>query len=195
MPQEQLTADVPPVAAEAAAQAAAAPSPPPMDLNSPLAPLPILQCAISPDEVVKRLDFAARRGRMAGFQREAPPALFSVEAFAAPFEHKLIAAASGQPTRLAFTVKPLSKMIWIYAVTIVLCIWPGTWLTHSMIVSWFPSWYPAAEWVTWAWYLPLLVVPLLWMLPRQWKKCRVEAHADALVQIEKLAQELDATRG
>jgi hypothetical protein len=165
----------------------------PVNTAAPLPSLPALICNLTPDEVYTRLDVAARRGRMAGFQREPAPALFSVEAFAAPFEHKLIATASGSPTQLTFHTKPLLKMRWIYAAVIILSVWPGIWLTHSMIVSWFPTWYPAAEWVTWAWYLPLLIIPLLWLIPKQWKKCRVESHADALTQIGKLAKELDAT--
>ncbi|HYE60578.1 MAG TPA: hypothetical protein VD997_01160 [Phycisphaerales bacterium] len=157
-------------------------------------PLPTLETPYTPDEILRRLDTAARRGRMAGFQPEKPPALFSVEAFAAPFEHKLLATASpGASTRLTFRTVVLHKVLWIYAAVIVFSIWPGTWLTHSMLVSWFPSWYPVEEWKTWAWYLPLLILPLLWLLPKQWKKSRADAHADALAQIGKLARELDAT--
>jgi hypothetical protein len=160
---------------------------------APTGPLPTLQCALTPDEIVRKLDLAARRGRMAGFQREPAPALFSVEAFAAPFEHKLLATAAGSPTRLTFHTRPLSKMPWIYAALIAVSIWPGVWLTHSMIVSWFPTWYPNKEWITWAWYIPLLILPLLWLIPKQWKKSRADAHADAHAQIAKLAHELGAT--
>jgi hypothetical protein len=156
-------------------------------------PLPDLLTPHAPDEVLRRLDLAARRGRMAGFKREPAPALFSVEAFATPFEHKLLATgrADGPQTRLTFRAVMLPKLPWIYAVAIALSIWPGVWLTHSMLVTWF-DWYFAEEWKTWAWYIPLTVIPLPWALRRLWLKSRSEAHTDALTQIDKLRAELDA---
>jgi hypothetical protein len=159
-------------------------------------PLPELRTPCTPEEILRRLDLAARRGRMAGFQPEQAPALFSVEAFASPFEHKLIATPTreGDETRLAFRIAVLPKLPTIYAIVIAVTIWPGVWLTHSMLVTWF-DWYFRDEWKTWAWYLPLTVIPLPWTLRKLWKKSRSEAHADALAQIGKIGQELDAAQG
>ncbi len=158
-------------------------------------PLPDLLTPHAPDEVVRRLDLAARRGRVAGFRREPGPALFSVEAFATPFEHKLLATAraEGQQTRLSFRPVMLPRIPWIYGIVIAFCIWPGVWLTHSMLVTWFGDWYFAEEWKTWAWYIPLTVIPLPWAVRRLWVKSRGEAHADALAQIDKLRMELEAS--
>ncbi len=158
--------------------------------------LPSITSQYPPAEILRRLNLAARRGRMAGFQEEPAPALFSVEAFATPFEHKLLATASatGTATRLDFRAVMLPRVPAIFAVVIILSIWPGVWMTHSMLVTWF-SWYPSKEWITWAWYLPLTVVPLPWYVLKSLKKSRDEAHADALSQIERLAKELDASTG
>jgi hypothetical protein len=156
-------------------------------------PLPDLLTPHTPDEVLRRLDLAARRGRMAGFKPEPAPPRFSVVAFASPFEHKLVATAAPAPagSRLSFRAVMLPKLPWIYAIVIALCIWPGVWLTHSMLVTWF-NWYFAEEWKTWAWYIPLTVIPLPWAIRKLVGKSRAEAHTDALAQIDKLRAELDA---
>lgn len=168
----------------------------PATANAAPAGLPSLITPLEQPEVLQRLDTAARRGNLPGFQREQGPYLFSVEAFASPFEHRLFASASGENpgTRLTLTTRVLPKMPAIWAVIVAFCVWPGVWLTHSMLLTWFSSWYPKAQWITWAWYIPLTVLPLLWTLPRMWRKCKAEAHADALAQVDRLTTHLDARR-
>jgi hypothetical protein len=46
--------------------------------------------------------------------------------------------------------------------------------------------------VTYAWYIPLTVLPLLWMIPRMVRKSRLAAYAHAQEQIETLRTALSA---
>lgn len=153
--------------------------------------LPEITAPLGPAVIMQRLTTASRRGRLAGFQSEKPPGLFSVEAFAAPFEHKLVATAAptSAGTTLTFRTHVLPKVPAIFIVAIIISIWPGVWMTHSMLVTWF-SWYSPKEWVTWAWYIPLTVVPLPWYLLKSWRTSRAMAHADGLAQIERIRAEL-----
>ena len=121
------------------------------------------------------------------------PDLFEVEAYSAPFEHVLAARAEGGPrTRLKFRLQMLRKAPLIFAAVLVVTLWPGLPLTHSMLVTYF-SWYRLSEALTAAWYVPLTVLPVLWWLPRAVRKSRAEAGAAAREQLLRLRDLLDGT--
>ena len=103
--------------------------------------LPALTTGLGREEIVRRLDGAARRGKLAGFVARTGEDLFEVEAYSAPFDHVLVARLAGGPEgRLTFRLRMLRKLPLIYAVVLVLSLWPGLPLTHSMLVTYF-SWY------------------------------------------------------
>jgi hypothetical protein len=156
--------------------------------------LPALSTRLAREQVLERLDAAARRGNLAGFERRGGEELFEVEAYSVPFDHVLVAraAAAGAGTRLTFSAQMLRKTPAIFAIVLALTIWPGVPLTHSMLVTYF-SWYHWPAWVTWAWYMLLTVVPLVWWLPRAVKKSRAAAAEAAREQILKLRTILDGT--
>jgi hypothetical protein len=155
--------------------------------------LPGLAIGLGRDEILRRLDAAARRGKLAGFAARPDGDLFEVEAFSAPFDHVLIARlAEDRGPRLAFRVRMLRKMPLIFAIVFVLTVWPGLPLTHSMLVTYF-SWYQWGAGITAAWYLPLTVLPVLWWLPGAVKKSRAEAAGAATEQIHRLRELLDGT--
>jgi hypothetical protein len=157
--------------------------------------LPVLATKLQRDEVLKKLEIAARKGKLAGFEKHDGPETFEVEAFSTPFDHLLLATATQDSTgtRLSFRLHMLRKSPAIFAVIIVLSIWPGLPLTHSMLLTYF-SWYShVATWVTAAWYLPLTVLPFAWMIPRSLKKSGKEAREAAREQILKLRDLLDGT--
>jgi hypothetical protein len=157
--------------------------------------LPVLSTKLQRDEVLKTLEIAARKGKLAGFEKREGPESFEVEAFSTPFDHLLLATATqaSAGTRLSFRLRMLRKSPAILAVIIIVSVWPGLPLTHSMLLTYF-SWYShVATWVTAAWYLPLTVLPFFWFLPKQLKRSSKEAREAAREQILKLRDLLDGT--
>src|SRR5262245_37853803 len=155
--------------------------------------LPALATRLGREEILRRLDGAARRGKLAGFVVGSGDDLFEVEAFSAPFEHVLVARMGGGPgAPLTFRLRVLRKVPIIFAVVLVLTLWPGLPLTHSMLVLYF-SWYRLGPVGTAAWYLPMTVLPVLWWLPRAVKKSRAEGAAAAKEQIIRLRELLDGS--
>jgi hypothetical protein len=156
--------------------------------------LPALSTKLSREQVLERLDAAARRGKLAGFEKVSGAALFEVEAYSTPFDHVLraTAGADGGGTRLRFRTQMLRKVPVIFGIGTLVTIWPGLPLTHSMLITYF-SGYRLSELMTAAWYLPLTVLPLLWWIPRAIRKSRAGAAEASREQIMKLRDLLDGT--
>ncbi len=161
--------------------------------ESPPAALPSLESPYPPEMIVDRLETLAKRGKLAGFHKGMPPALFEAAAFGQPFDYRLVAHATsaGGGTRLSFALKLPPKVSIVYAIVVVLSIWPGVWLTDSMLRTYF-SWYTLSMWGTCAWYLPITVLPLPWMYKKHFVGSRAAATADAAELIQKIAPEIDA---
>ncbi|MGH7131188.1 MAG: hypothetical protein ACREJO_04500 [Phycisphaerales bacterium] len=150
-------------------------------------PLPAVETALSPDEIVNKLDTAARRGKLPGFHAGGR-GLFDIEAFGQPFEGVMTAATkrTGDTTTITFQAKLLPKMPWIFVIVSVLTIWPGVWFTESMLSTWFPS----AKWLwgtTCWWYLILSVPTTPWYLWSAFKKSRAGVHTSAHGSIKEIA--------
>ena len=151
--------------------------------------LPELRTRQSPAEVVQRLEALARRGKLAGFRARSDGVLFEAECFAEPFDRVLEARATteGGVTRLVFSARTLWRAPAIMILVTALTIWPGVWLTDSMMRTYF-SWYHIP---TWWWYMPVTIVPLFWMVPRMVKKSDTLARESAAVQIAAISGALD----
>lgn len=156
-------------------------------------PLPALESPHNPEVILDRMDKLSKRGKLAGFARGTPPALFEAAAFGTPFDYRMLATPTSisSGTRLGFSLALPLKLPLIYIVVIILSIWPGVWLTHSMLVTYF-SWYTLSIWGTCAWYLPITILPLPWMYKKQFVGSRLAAAADAVELIAKIAPEIDA---
>jgi hypothetical protein len=156
--------------------------------------LPELKTQLPPVAVVARLDALARRGKLAGFEPGRGEELFSVLAFGNPFDHRLSAAAdvNGSVTSLKFSLCVTRRMPAIFALILIVTIWPGVWLTHSMLVTYF-SWYALTFVQTCMWYLPLTVLPIPWFWPRMMRKSAAAARTSAAEQIEVIAAAVGAT--
>jgi hypothetical protein len=150
-------------------------------------PLPALAVALPAREVLARAESLAKRGRLPGFARANGPALFTALAFGTPFDHQLIAEAStaGPMTAVRFRLRMLPRTPLIFAVVIALSIWPGVWLTDSMLRTYFEG-YPLSPWQTAAWYIPLTVLPLPIWLVRAVKRSRDAAASEARELIDRL---------
>jgi hypothetical protein len=163
----------------------------PVDASAHSACVPELVTPLSPEEVVQRLDGAARRGKLAGFETGQGPILFTTLAFGEPFDHLLEAQAEAldQGTRLTFSVKLPSRPLAMIAAVLALTVWPGVWLTHSMLVTYFTA-YALSFWGTCAWYLPISVLPIPWTWRWMIRRTNTAAMASAMEQVQKIAAEL-----
>lgn len=161
------------------------------DLNAH--PLPTLDSPLTPEAIIGRMDALSKRGKLAGFHAGTPPALFEAAAFGNPFDYRLCATASPTPagTRLSFSLRLPAKVPIFYAVVVIVSIWPGVWLTDSMLRTYFPG-YTLSMWGTCAWYLPLTILPLPWMYKKHFVGSRAAASADAHELLTKIAPEIDA---
>ncbi len=155
------------------------------------ASLPRLRCEMSEAQAIERLATASKRGRLPGFRRGESPQAFSAAVWGAPFDRELHGAIrateDGKSIEIRFTSPLLMKVPIIFAAVIVFSIWPGVWLTDSLIPG---QWgWPA----TWMWYLPLTILPLFYYLPKTWKKSIQAAWVSAHEAIAAIAKELGAT--
>ncbi|MCC6952114.1 MAG: hypothetical protein IT433_11815 [Phycisphaerales bacterium] len=113
------------------------------------------------EEILKRLETAARRGRLPGYQPGRDGELFGAEELGHPFDFRLSVRAEGVNggTRLTWTTRMLPKMPTIFGAVLALSVWPGVWLTDSMLRAYFSGY----DYRTWMWYLPVTVLPIPWM--------------------------------
>lgn len=147
---------------------------------------PAMTITCSPEQAVERLELAAKRGKLPGFERGGPDHLFEVDAYGALFEYGLRARAAKAHTgtSLSFSLVLRKKTPLIIAVVILLSIWPGLPMTDSMLRSWWPWYDGLPSWVTAAWYLPLTILPLPWMWLSWHRSSRRAAAEQAKVQLE-----------
>ncbi len=155
---------------------------------------PGVRSRLSAGEILSRLDMAARRGKLPGYMARGESG-FVVTAFGEPFDHDLIGAIDAAPAGegggsvVRFELRMRPKLPAFFVLVIALSVWPGVWLTHSMLVTYF-SWYKIQ---TWWWYIPLTVVPLFWMVPRMLAKSREAVGVSTAEQVEKIREAVEGT--
>jgi hypothetical protein len=184
MPPTPSRTDAPEGSAEhrAAAGAAAADAniseeQPPIE---PGTPLPMVRFECAPEEVIRRLDATARRGRLPGFMSPGPSgSLFSVAAFGSPWDG-VVEARLRERVGAGCLIEPRCRLKRlgpaIFGVVLALSIWPGVLLTESLIASYFPAGW--SKW-TWYWYLPLTIPTMPWALWWSIRTSRAQVHASA----------------
>lgn len=159
----------------------------------------VLLTRLHAPEVAVALSKAGRRGKLPGY--DAPDdTSFRVDCDAVPFEYALVGSikpVSGQDpstqVQLSLVRRPL--MPTIFALTIAVSIWPGVWLTDSILgVYWstYSRWSASMPWLTYAWYLPLTVLPLPWMWRSFANKSKAQALASARKLVKAIEQEVEA---
>lgn len=139
-----------------------------------------------------RLQRLSRRGKLAGF-RTVDGTTCEAAVFGTIYDRvmRIDLEPDGTGTRLTMTTRLKKRMPIIVIIVMALAIWPGVWMTDSMLTTYF-SWYPKAFWVTCAWYLPLtlLGVPALWM---QFKASQAAAAEHGAEVAQKIADAVDGT--
>lgn len=148
-----------------------------------------LSVTLAPDEIRARMDVASRRGRVPGCHRGEGLTLFVVDGCGTPFEHHLVARGTpeGNGTRVTFSLERRMKMPLIFAVLLIVTVWPGVHFMDQLIPGEW-NWIP-----TWTWYLPLSIVPTPWFWVSTARKSRAMAEEDARGLIEKIRAELGAS--
>ncbi len=152
-------------------------------------PPPPLTVDLAPADIILRLDALARRGKLADFHpAENGSAAFVLTAYGQPFDYTLTATASadGPRTTISYSLRQQRKAPVITILVIVFTIWPGVWLTDSML----KTYWDAYRFPTWIWYLPLTVLPLPWMWMRMARRSQQSAEVHSAELAEAIRAEL-----
>ncbi len=116
--------------------------------------------------------------------------LFDVADFGRPFESNMIAEVESESpgcTKLRFSLRAKPAVPLIFFLGLVLSVWPGVWLTDSMLRSYFTGY----DYKTWMWYLPMTVPFVPWGMWSAWKKSRASAFNEALDILDKISAIVD----
>jgi hypothetical protein len=138
--------------------------------------------------VARLLDQAARRGKLPGFRPTDSTSRFVLTDFGHPFAGILEAQHDGNGT-IRFESRLRPGLPLLFAAILVATVWPGIWLTDSMLRMYF-SWYDIP---TWWWYLPLTVpfVPLGMLAALRRSRASIAREAEGLIR--KVAAEVGGT--
>lgn len=153
-----------------------------------LGTLPHIATALDKEEVAKRARRLSERGKLPGYVGNPSGALFACAAFGNPFDYSLL--ASHEAGKLTFCAKIKPKMPAIFWFVLAFTIWPGVLFTDSLLNTWF-GWYPNETWITYAWYLPLTILPLPWLYKAVMARTRLAALVHAHEQINRIAKAVD----
>jgi len=154
------------------------------DTNQDRWALPVVRTELGPDEILSRLDRAARRGGLPGFETDGAGD-FRVAVFGNPFDRELVASISpaGDGSEIRFRPALLRKAPTILLASVAVSIWPGIEFVDILT--------PTSWWPTWTWYLPLVIVPPILMAPGMWKKSETAAAKHAREQISVIAKRVE----
>jgi hypothetical protein len=150
-------------------------------------PWGVIQTSASLATTKKLAQALSKKGKLPGFTPAGDS--FTFVGFGEPLDYTILATKSADG--ITFTGKMHPKLPWIYAITTIVTLWPGSWLTDSMLRTYFQS-YDFGPWFTYYWYIPLTILPLLWMFPKMIRKSKSSAVAHAREQIEVLRTQLAA---
>jgi hypothetical protein len=157
--------------------------------------LPSIETGLSEAEIVARLRTMSKRGKLPGFEAGGA-GLFAASAQGAYVDRVLVGKVEqGEGfVRLRFRTEMAVWKPLLVGVVLALTVWPGVWLTDSMMVTYW-AWYGEQAskmwWLTYAWYVPLTVIPLPWACTKAWAKNTASARASAVELIERMAGALD----
>ena len=119
--------------------------------------------------------------------------LFRVCAFGHPFDGVVIAEAvpSEQATRLRFRWRLAARPMIVFAVVLVLSVWPGSYFMDQAMIQFFPG---ARESVaTWKWYIPFAIVSGVWAWAAVVRRTRRSVAESAHQLVGRIAAEVDGS--
>lgn len=161
-------------------------------------------CAIDaphpPGKAIDLLEALAKRGKLPGFERTGDGTC-RVSAHGTPFDRDVEIAATtrGDGSRVELSLAWRRQAPAIYAAVLLLAIWPGVVLTDSFLSGF--GWYnaiaratgPVEPWFTWAWYLPLTVLPAPFMFRGALRKSAESSAEHAGEQAQKIRAALSGS--
>lgn len=141
-------------------------------------------------KILEKMRGLSRQGKLPGF--EAKGEEFVALAYGWVYDFDFIAkpTAGAGGTVLRFDLQVKRKTPWIVAAMLALSIFPGVWITHSMLAIYF-GWYPAELWKTCVWYLPLSIIPIPWVWKTAMERSRTAAEESSRELLERIATELN----
>jgi hypothetical protein len=142
---------------------------------------------LAPSEILRKLDAAARRGKLGGFtpgDASGHGALFTVRDVGTPFDGEVVATLGGG--ELSFAARLYPKMPAVFVILLVLSVWPGWWLMESLVNVYWPSVGTYTKW----WYVPLTVLSGVPAFFSALKKSRVILREDAVKVVESVEKGL-----
>jgi hypothetical protein len=139
--------------------------------------------------VVRRMRALSQRGKLPGFEETADG--FRALAYGWVFDFDLRYQVQEGPGGSTLTprLELKRKMPVIVIAVLLLSIWPGVWVTDSMLATYF-DWYPREFWKTCLWYLPLAVLPMPWVWKTAMGRSRMLAEESARELAERIGAEL-----
>ncbi len=158
--------------------------------TTPASPhLPSVRTDLPPAEILRKLDAAARRGKLGGFTPGQPGGagdtpLFTVRDVGTPFEGEVAATLSGGELR--FTTRLYRRMPMVLVIILIVSVWPGVWLMESLMNVYWPS----VGKYTWWWYLPLTIISGPPAYFGAMKRSRAVLYEDAVKVIESVEKGL-----
>lgn len=135
-----------------------------------------LDAACAPAQVVERLAQASRRGKLPGFQAGPGAGEFRVRLMGEPFDREIQGRAEPRgDAASAVSLRERVMPLWpvVAALFSAVAIWPGVWLTDSMLETYWP--WLTHRVATWWWYIPLTAIPLPFALRTMWRKSSAAA--------------------
>lgn len=139
--------------------------------------------------VVRRMRALSQRGKLPGFEETADG--FQALAYGWVFDYDLRYRVDEGPggSTLTPALELKRKMPAIVIAVLLLSIWPGVWITDSMLATYF-DWYPREFWMTCLWYLPVTVLPMPWVWKTAMGRSRMLAEESARELAERIGAEL-----
>lgn len=173
---------------DSAPQAETPSKPSAAEIRGLLAKLPRVRTELSTEEIARRAARQSERGKLPGYKARPADGLFECAAFGNPFDYRLVATHESGEVRFAAKLKPRSPAI--FWAVMAFTVWPGVIFTDSLLNTWF-GWYPNETWITYAWYIPLTLLPLPWLHKAVMNRTRTAALVHAHEQIHRLADAMD----
>lgn len=134
----------------------------------------------------------SKKGKLPGFDGAPPEGLVSVAAHGTPFDSRLI--LNNDDGQVTFDLKLITLMPRLFAVLLLVTIWPGLPLTDGFLASftWYSDFEANSGIKTWYWYLPLTILPAPFAFRSAIKKSKSSSLQSANETIQKISKALAA---
>ncbi|MBX3390083.1 MAG: hypothetical protein KF691_11605 [Phycisphaeraceae bacterium] len=145
--------------------------------------------SLSEAKIAEKLLEMSQRGKLPGFEPRSGS--FDALAYGWIYDFDLIGKyiAGTDGTRIEFGLVAKSRMPWIVGALLALSVFPGVWITDSMLSIYF-DWYPKEFWKTCVWYIPLTILPIPWVWKTAMNRSRAAAEHSSQELIERIAAAL-----